>query len=75
MAFQFHGCLFHGHPNCPISMAQTYNLVNGKALDILWANTDENYKYLTGVMKVKVVVMLEYECRGSRKSTHTFIDN
>lgn len=56
-------------------MAQTHNLVNGKALDILWANTDENYRYLTGVMKVKVVVMLEYECRGSRKSTQTFIDN
>jgi G:T-mismatch repair DNA endonuclease (very short patch repair protein) len=67
-AYQFHGCLFHGHPNCPLTKNREVNPVNGKTLAELYEKTREIRQYLTEEVKVSVVVMWECQWRGLKKT-------
>jgi hypothetical protein len=59
--YQFHGCVFHGHPDCPLTRGREVNPVNNKPLTELFDKTCEITAYLTEKVKVKVVEM--WECQ------------
>jgi hypothetical protein len=59
--YQFHGCLFHGHPDCPLTKDKTVNPINNRPLTDLFKKTTEITKYLTDTVDVKVVEMWECE--------------
>ena len=66
-AYQFHGCLFHGH-DCSITKGLTHNPVNDKPLAELRENTNEITTYLKEVVKVNVVEKWECEWTVERKN-------
>ena len=62
-AYQFHGCFWHGCPNC-YDQNET-NSVNGKTMAVLLEDTKKNTAYLR--RHVKVVEMWECEWKEIRK--------
>ena len=66
-AYQFHGCLFHGCPKC-YDQIET-NLVNGKTMAELLANTKTHTAYLRRF--VDVVEMWECEGKGKQIESDT----
>ena len=63
IAYQFHGCFFHGCPKCYDDPEKT-NSVNGKTMAELLANTKTHTAYLRCF--VDVVEMWECEWKGKR---------
>ena len=66
-AFQFHGCLFHGH-DCHLTQNKTINPFNGKSLQELKENTQNITRYLREEVGVKVIEMYECEWKRERRS-------
>jgi len=60
VAYQFHGCLFHGH-DCHLTRGHTVNPVNGKSLTELRQNTVDITRYLRETVGVTVVE--HWECQ------------
>jgi hypothetical protein len=67
-AYQFHGCVFHGHPGCPLTRGREVNPVNNKPLTELFDKTCEITAYLTEKVKVKVVEMWECQWQHLQKT-------
>mgnify|MGYP006375582401 FL=1 len=68
VAYQFHGCLFHGHddPNCPITRDLSINPVNNKPLTELRDKTRQLTDYLRDEVGVKVVAI--WECQWKKEN-------
>ena len=60
-AYQFHGCFWHGCPKC--NRPEEINVVNGKTMAVLLADTKTNTAYLR--RHVKVIVL--WECAWKRE--------
>ena len=60
-AYNFHGCIHHGHPNCPLTRGRKRHPLSHKPLSKLHRNTQKIRKYLTDTVQVTVVEM--YECQ------------
>jgi len=44
--YQFHGCLFHGHSNCPITQDKQFNPVNNRSMEDLFHSTMHKEEYI-----------------------------
>ena len=64
-AYQFQGCLFHGH-ECQITAGLTVNPLNGKSLDDLSRKTEETTAYLRTEVGVTVVEVRECEWKAMK---------
>jgi G:T-mismatch repair DNA endonuclease (very short patch repair protein) len=67
-AYQFHGCLFHGHTNCELTAGYDVNTVNNTKLSKLGRKTEKIHAYLTENMQVNGVEMWECEWTRLKKS-------
>ncbi|KAL8613898.1 hypothetical protein ACOMHN_032888 [Nucella lapillus] len=65
-AYQFHGCLFHGH-ECHLTQNLTNNPVNGKSMQQLRQNTDNIRTYLGDTLKINLVEKWECEWKNEQE--------
>ena len=61
-AYQFHGCVFHGHLNCHLTQGRSHHPYDeNKSFEDLYKKTAEITSYLRDEVKVEVVEMWECE--------------
>ena len=65
-AYQFHGCLFHGHA-CRLTEGLTHNPVTGKSLECSKTQTERITSYLKNEVGVNVIEMRECEWLSVKK--------
>ncbi|BFZ20032.1 hypothetical protein BsWGS_23071 [Bradybaena similaris] len=67
-AYQFHGCLFHGHPNCPLTRGKPADFF-GKPLTKRFDETTKIREYLTGPeVNIRVIEIWECEWQALKKA-------
>ncbi|BFZ13860.1 hypothetical protein BsWGS_16899 [Bradybaena similaris] len=67
-AYQFHGCMFHGHPNCPLTKGKDTHPKTDTPLAELYAKTVANRAYLEAECNVQVIEMWECEWQALKKA-------
>ncbi|BFZ06709.1 hypothetical protein BsWGS_09748 [Bradybaena similaris] len=69
--YQFHGCMFHGHPNCPLTEGREFHPKTNTPLADLYETTQKNRTYLEEECNVTVVEMWECEWQKLKKTDLT----
>lgn len=65
--YQFHGCLFHGHENCPLTRGVSVNPFNHKPLAQLRQATDRITRYLREQVGVTVIELWECQWQKAKR--------
>lgn len=66
--YLFHGCKFHGHPNCLITKGEEFHPKTSTPLAELYATTLKRRTYLEEECHVRVVEMWECELQKLKKT-------
>ncbi|KAI8484923.1 hypothetical protein Bbelb_373300 [Branchiostoma belcheri] len=67
--FQFHGCYFHGHENCPLTAKHRSNVLTAKSMSERFEKTIQTTEYLRG-LGYKVTEMWECQWRQLQRCDH-----